>query len=57
MAYIARLSADMPTDVSFIAPTLGVESTCIPITVYMHPYHSALFEPDAEKSVWQLHDI
>ncbi|KZP19246.1 hypothetical protein FIBSPDRAFT_1025387 [Athelia psychrophila] len=32
MAYIARLSADMPADGSFIAPTLGVESTCIPIT-------------------------
>ncbi|KZP25909.1 hypothetical protein FIBSPDRAFT_1041015 [Athelia psychrophila] len=32
MAYIARLSADIPTDISFIAPTLGVESSCINIT-------------------------
>ncbi|KZP14035.1 hypothetical protein FIBSPDRAFT_1048999 [Athelia psychrophila] len=32
MAYIARLSTDVPTDVSFIAPSLGVESSCVPIT-------------------------
>ncbi|KAF7977473.1 hypothetical protein HWV62_3414 [Athelia sp. TMB] len=33
MAYVSRLTANMANDVSFIAPTLGIESQCAPITL------------------------
>ncbi|KZP25690.1 hypothetical protein FIBSPDRAFT_1041294 [Athelia psychrophila] len=42
MAYIARLSSGLPSDVSFIASSLGIVSQCEPITVQCFSLPSTL---------------